>query len=188
VKTTLYTVLCVAIRLGAVLMAVRLLEGLPVFLWSSPNRALSAIALGFTALGLLVAAALWCRPGWLAWWAANRETGEVLESTLGAGQIQSIAFSVMGCWLLISGLASGLQQGITLLLMHAEIYSSPAYPAPGLPTTILIGLIKSLAIVVAGGSLMLGSHGLVGLLHRFRGYPHNPISEADPDASNAQGS
>jgi hypothetical protein len=182
-KTTLYTVLCVVIRLGAVLMAVGLFEGVPVFLWGSPDHVLSTFALGFTALGLLVAGALWCWPGLLAWWAASRQNGEVLESTMGADQIQYIAFSVMGCWLLISGLASGLQQGITLLLMHAEIY-----PPPALPTTILVGLIKSSVLVVAGGSLMLGSHGLVGLLHRLRGYPHNTISNADPDASIAQDS
>jgi hypothetical protein len=183
VKTTLYTVLCVVIRLGAVLMAVGLLEGVPAFLWGSPDRALSVIALGFTAFGLLVAAALWCWPGLLAWWAATRQNGEVLESTMGADQIQYVAFSVMGCWLLISGLANGLQQGIALLLMHAEIY-----PSPALPANLLVGLIKSSAIVVAGGSLMLGSHGLVGLLHRLRGYPHNTISETDPDASIARDS
>ncbi|MFZ0872091.1 MAG: hypothetical protein WAM90_15375 [Rhodanobacter sp.] len=184
-KTTLYTVLCVVIRLGAVLMAVRLIEGVPVFLWGSPDRVLSTIALGFTALGLLVAGALWFWPGLLAWWAANRQNGEVLESTMGAGQMQYIAFSVMGCWLLISGLANGLQQGITLLMMHAEIYPSPAL-SPALPANILVGLIKSLVIMIAGASLMLGSHGLVGLLHRLRGYPHNTIAEADPDAGIAQ--
>lgn len=182
-KTTLYTVLCVVIRLGAVLMAVGLFERVPVFLWGSPDRALSVIALGFTALGLLMAAVLWCWPGLLAWWAASRQNGEVIESTMGAGQIQYVAFSVMGCWLLISGLASGLQQGVTLLLMHAEIS-----PSPALSSNIVVDLIKSAVILVAGGTLMLGSHGLVGLLHRLRGYPHNTISEADPDASIARDS
>ena len=47
-KTTLYTVLCVAIRLGAVLMAVGLLERLPLFLWESPagGFALTGLKLG----------------------------------------------------------------------------------------------------------------------------------------------
>ncbi|HEV2680351.1 MAG TPA: hypothetical protein VGV14_07615 [Rhodanobacter sp.] len=182
-KTTLYTVLCVAIRLGAVLMAVGLLVELPGFLWGTSDSQFVAIGLGVMAIELLIAAVLWLRPGLLAWWAANRQNGEVLESNIGPGQLQYIAFSVLGCWLLISGLANGLQQGIALLLVHAR---AEIYPLPTLPASLLIGLVKSAATLVAGAALLLGSHGLVGLLHRMRGYPHNTLAETDPDASTTQ--
>jgi len=164
-------------------MAVGLVEGVPAYLWGSPDHFLSIIALGMTAVGLLVAATLWLWPGLLAWWAVRRQSGEVFESRIDADQIQYIAFSVLGCWLLIFGLATVLQQGIYLWLLR----SSAEADARALPATYWVGLIKSLATMVAGAALMLGSHGLVGLLHRLRGYPPYRASvEVDPDASATQ--
>ena len=64
-KTTLFAVLCIVIRLGALLLAVQVLVALPVLL-GMPNREFLAMELGFAALTLLLAAVLWVRPGWLA--------------------------------------------------------------------------------------------------------------------------
>jgi len=59
-KTTLHTLLCVAIRLGAVLMAVNLFEQLPsLFVLNNETGHLAWISLGMTAAGLVIAFALW---------------------------------------------------------------------------------------------------------------------------------
>lgn len=177
-KTTLYTVLCIAIRLGAVLMAVGLLESLPVFLWSHPDGQFVKLALALAALGLAVAFVLWLKPGVLAWWAAGRGKGEMFESPIEADQIQHIAFSVLGAWLVVSGLAALLPSTIQLLWLR---HLADAYPGMVQPANIWIGLIRSLVATLAGVILMLGSRGLVGVLHRLRGYPMQPTAAGDDE-------
>ena len=68
-KTTLHTVLCVAIRLGAVLMAVGIVEQIPyIFLYSAPGDRYSAGDLWLSGAGLLLAFMLWLWPNMLARW------------------------------------------------------------------------------------------------------------------------
>lgn len=112
-KTTLYTVLCVAVRLGAVFMAVGIFERIP---------------------GLI-------------------------------------------------GFAAGLAH-LAQILMIEHGSESGGYPAV-VSTTEWHWLIEYALIALAGAALLLGSRGLVTLLHRLRGYPYVSVA-ADPDASSTQ--
>jgi len=180
VKTTLYTVLCIAIRLGAVLMAVGLLESLPVFLWNPGDAQFVKTALAMTAIGLVVALVLWLKPGVLAYWATGRGKGEVLESHIAADQLQSIAFSVLGAWLVVEGLAALLSSTILLAWLRHLV---SAYPGIVPPSNAWVGLVRSLVMLVAGVTLMLGARGLVGLLHRVRSYPVQQAIGSDDETA-----
>lgn len=181
-KATLYTVLCVAIRLGAVLMAVELLTELPLFFFNTQNYFLNVMACVLTAVGFAVAIVLWLKPGVLARWASNQQKGEVLEIAIDAHQIQYIALSVLGAWLAISGLAAAVPQGITLLLMHNRV---AAYAGGGMPDDAWQAPLRDAVMFVAGVTLMIGSRGLVGLLHRLRNYPAVTDTSPRDDAAMA---
>ncbi|MBD8881250.1 hypothetical protein IHE49_12235 [Rhodanobacter sp. 7MK24] len=180
-KTSLYTVLCIAIRLGAVLMAVGLLESVPLFLWNlnSSDGRFAKLALVLTASGLAIAFVLWLKPGVLAWWASSgRSKGEVFESHIEANQIQHIALSVLGVWLAISGFASMTSLAIQLVRLHLQI---EGYSGAQIPGAVLGNLSRALVTTVAGVALALGSRGLVGLLYRLRGYPTQPAVAGGDD-------
>jgi hypothetical protein len=187
-KTTLYTVLCVAIRLGAVFMAVGLLEQAPTIFvfFSQQNEHFALGTLLFWIAGLLIAFALWLWPNILAWWAIGWNRHEILESPIGADQVQRIAFSVMGAWLLISGVSGCVSQVVRMLIITHDSASSSA--SVSLSSNEWHWLVQCAATAVGGAALAIGSRGLVGVLHRLRGYPHNAMAETDPDAGTAQGS
>jgi hypothetical protein len=178
-KTTLYTVLCIAIRLGAVLMAVGLLQTLPAFLWGSSDGHFALLGLSLGGFGLIVAIALWMWPGMLAWLAVRQSRNEAFESSIEADQMQRIAFSVLGAWLCIHGLLGCFSHGVLMLFVRSQVVDPATLSIP-------IGewrlLIEYAATAVAGAALMLGAHGLVGLLHRLRDYPHSRDSGPGHDA------
>lgn len=185
-KTTLYTVLCVAIRLGAVLMAVDILEHVPglfVFATQAQDGHLAWGVFVIEGVGLLLAFALWTWPNLLAWWALGRNRHEVLETSITVDQLQYVALSLVGAWMVIRGLSDGLA-GIAYLLLQRHVAESTG--AQYLDSTNEWHLVIQYALVaLAGAALMLGSRGLVGLLRRLRGYPDAMI-ETDPDASTTQ--
>ncbi|HEY1590012.1 MAG TPA: hypothetical protein VGG00_09770 [Rhodanobacter sp.] len=185
-KTTLYTVLCIAVRLGAVLMAVGILEQVPSLFVTLHNED-SHFMLGVSLLegaGLLVAFALWLWPNILVRWALGRSRHETLESSISSGQLQHIAFSVMGVWLFIAGLSGCVGRGVMFLMIRHQMALGAL---PGMaPTNEWHWMAQYATTAAAGAALTFGSRGLVGLLHRLRGYPHNTITQADPDASTAQ--
>lgn len=82
-KATLYTVLCIAIRLGSVLMVVNVLGEMLYALLQVGLEAFTADTLLTGVFALLMAAAmwLWLWPGLLAWWviggASTRSTGKL---------------------------------------------------------------------------------------------------------------
>jgi hypothetical protein len=184
-KTTLHTVLCVAIRLGAVLMAVGIIEQAPsIFLYPSQGGQVAVGALLIAGAGLLAAFALWLWPNVLAWWAISRSQQEILESPISADQLQRVAFSVIGVWLFISGL-SGCIARLTMMLI---VFRRSAYGESImiLSTSDWFWLVEHLATTFAGAWLALGSRGLVGLLHRVRGYSQFADVETDADTNIAK--
>jgi len=185
-KTTLYTLLCIAVRLGAVLMAVGILEQMPsLFSYLSGTDGhfvVSAILLD--GAGLLVAFALWVWPNILVWWAIGRNQHEILESFISAGQLQHIALSVMGAWMFIGGLSGCLGHGVMILIVKHESASNGL--SGMVPTNEWHWLVQYATTAVVGAALALGSRGLVGLLQRLRGYPHYTSAVTDPDASTTQ--
>jgi hypothetical protein len=183
-KTTLYTVLCVAIRLGAVLMAVDVFERLPAVFFYRGDGHYPLLALLMEAFTLLVAFVLWMRPSLLAWWALGSKRQEILESPIHADQLHYVAFCVLGAWLAISGLAGCIGHGTMILLLLRQA----SYDGAGetVPATEWHWMVQYGVTAVAGMVLMSGSRGLIGLLHRLRSYPHYVAAKADPDASATQ--
>lgn len=165
-KTSLYTVLCMTIRLGAVLMAIGLIEQMPRLLVARADGQLSVLAIAFDLLGLLLAFVLWVRPGLLAWWAAGGGHREVFEARLSAAQLQYIAFSVAGVYKLITGIAGMLAHGLNLLEYRHMLDAAgvPALP-PSYEKTMFIEYIVA---TVAGLALTLGARGLAGVLQQIR--------------------
>lgn len=177
-KTTLYTVLCVAIRLGAVLMAVGLLERLPVFLWESPAGGFALDAALLAVFGLLVAGALWLWPSILAGWAIGRRGHEVLEIQLDADGLMRVALTVTGAMLSVSGLAGCLGHGLTMLLLRSRL----ADAATGqLPVSEWHWVIYYIVQTGGGVALMLGARGLATLLQRVRGRPPQTLADTDDE-------
>ena len=179
-KTTLYTVLCVAIRLGAVLMAVGILEQVPgLFAFATQEGHLAWGVPVIEGVGLLFAFALWTWPNLLAWWALSRNRQEVLETSITADQLQYIALSVVGAWTVIRGVSACLARVAHFLLQRHEAEATGTQFTDS--TNEWHWIIYYALVTLAGGVLMLGSRGLVGLLRRLRGYPDAMI-ETDPDA------
>lgn len=184
-KTTLYTVLCVAIRLGAVLMAVGILEQVPyLFFYPTQDGHFVLGAVLLDGAGLLLAFALWVWPNVLVWWAAGRNQHEILETAISAAQLQHIALSVVGAWMFIGGLSGCVGHGAMILIIKHEAAVGSA--SGMVPTNEWHWMVQYAATAVVGAALTLGARGLVGLLHRLRGYPHSAVAEADDDTSTAQ--
>ena len=185
-KTTLYTVLCVVIRLGAVLMAVNVFERLPGIFFYGGDGHYPLLALLMEAFTLLLAFVLWMRPSLLAWWALGSKRQEILESPIRADQLHYMAFSVLGAWLAISGMAGCFGHGTMILLLLRQA----SYDGAGetVPATEWHWMVQYGVTAVAGVVLMAGSRGLIGLLQRLRGYPHYMTAKAEPDAGTTQDS
>jgi hypothetical protein len=184
-KTTLHTVLCVAVRMGAVLMAVGIIEQVPtIFLYPSQGGSIQVGSLLMSGAGLLAAFALWLWPNILAWWAISRSQSEILESPISPDQLQRVALSVVGIWLFISGL-SGTIARVAIILV---VYRRSAYGESLVTVSNMdwYWLGEHLVTLLAGASLALGAAGLVGLLHRIRGYARIADVQNDPDANIAK--
>jgi hypothetical protein len=177
-KTTLHTALCIAIRIGAVLLALDALERLPSLLTigaADPHRFYGTML--FSALYLAVAVVLWLWPGMLAWWASSRASNEVFMSDLAGHDWQRIAFSVVGVWLAVAGLSGCLGHGLLMVFLGERMRD---YSTGLLPTTEWYWLIHYSIQTLAGVAILLGSSGLASLLARIRRYPDGTVIE-EPD-------
>jgi hypothetical protein len=183
-KTNIHSVLCVAIRLGALLTAVGIVEHAPTIFMYPSGEGFSRGALWLSGAGLALAFMLWLLPNVLARWAVGRGSHELLEFPISADQIQRIAFSVVGVWLFIAGLAGVLARGVMLLVIaHRSAYGDPSRI---LSSSDWYWLVEHFATAVAGACLAVGSAGLVRLFHRVRGYPYR--ADKDDDVSQTQDS
>jgi hypothetical protein len=183
-KTTLFTVLCIAIRLGVVLLAVNILEQLPFWLSHSHEGSAYTLYLLLVGLfGLVMAALLWVRPGILAWWAIGKGQHEVLEIPVSADQIQHIAFSVLGVWMVISGLGGCISHLMIMLFLRGRLAdAATGVLPPGEWRYVCYYALEA----IAGGALVIGSRGLIGLLYRLRGYPVTESDARGGDAATAR--
>ncbi|HET6430845.1 hypothetical protein [Dyella sp.] len=175
-KTTLHTVLCVAVRLGAVLLAVAALENLArvVVQAQGDTRVWLGTAL-FSLRYLATAAVLWLWPGMLAWWASGRAGHEVLESPIEANALQRIALSVLGAWMAVAGLSGVMGHGLTMWFLHDRLSD---YSSARLPASEWRWLIYYLVQMLAGAWLVAGARGLTALLAGLRG-PAVPVGSED---------
>jgi hypothetical protein len=184
-KTTLHTVLCVAIRLGAVLMAVGILEQIPgLIFFPARDGHLVWGVLSLHGAGLLLAFALWLWPNMLAWWAVGRSRHEIVEMAISPGQLQYLALSVLGVWLFIAGLSGFVGHGAMILLIKHEAMVGDAFGM--VPSGEWHWMVYYATMLLAGATLSLGARGLSGLFQRLRDYPHAAAAQPGNDTDLAQ--
>ncbi len=167
-KTTLYSILCVAVRIAALLLAVESLLGVagnfinPV---SGVPMLTHWFLIGGGLFGAAVGLVLWLYPGWLVRPAVGRAGHEVFESPLTAEDFQRIGICLLGIWFAVDGIRS-----FVYLLIRGSAIGSQGYDYAGVTLAMLApDIAVALALIVAGVSLTFGSRGLVGLLVRLRG-------------------
>ncbi|MEO7149782.1 MAG: hypothetical protein ABIY40_07595 [Rhodanobacteraceae bacterium] len=169
-KTSLYSILCIVIRLGAVILGVRLLMELPALLLASHEQtghwtgaALSLVFLGFLALMLFL---LWLFPSGLARLGAGKSAGQIFESPIGTDDFIHIGFAIVGAVFLLQGVAITAYEALRLLF-NKDISGGIAATAP-LRVENWLPLVKGLISVGLGAAMILGSRGLVRFLRRTR--------------------
>ncbi len=173
-KTSLYSILCITIRLGAVIWIVGSLVHLP-FSWISamsaphPSAAIGWL-LGEVVCQVLIAFLFWLFPGALAKLAAGRATHEFFESSTSAATLQYVSLSVVGAWFLLQG----------LVYLSFEAAQALQFGIESIPDRLPVFAASSMR-VVAGLGLLLGARGLVGLLESLRGRVH--IASADVESN-----
>ncbi len=165
-RTSLHSILCIAIRLGAVLMAwttfaqVFALAAGGMFREGGLSPWLMA---GLASVSFAIAVLLWLFPSPLASLALGRNRHEVFESPVGAAELQWIALSVLGMWFVVTGLSHlaywGIAQaaGSDYIQLTDDMRRARIVDGIGHGVDIVLGL-----------ALVLGSRGLVALLHRMR--------------------
>lgn len=165
-KTSLYSILCITIRAGAVIWMAGSLAHLP-FSWlaaeNSKNPAATVAWLLFgTGFQLFITAILWLYPGVLARLAAARSSHEVFESPIPVAKLQCVAFSVVGVWFALQG----------VVYLSYELVRSIQFAYENTPIK-FAALTDACARLAFGIALLLGAHGLAGLLNviRARGEP-----------------
>lgn len=164
-RTSLYSILCIVIRLGAVLLAVGTLGSvLSMILTLREGVAALELAPALVALvlTLLVAFLLWLYPGPLARMASARSSQQVFESPLAAAQLQWIALSVLGMYFVVSGIVGFAHYEIQQLIVGAmqdRERQIARFVQVALYWLLQLGF---------GLALTLGARGLSGLLQRMR--------------------
>lgn len=170
-RTSLYSILCIVVRLGAVLLLVETLASVPsawlaLQTWetSGGDGAARGMLIGFSGALIASAIALWLYPGLLARLAAGNASREVFDSPIAAKELHFIAFCVLGLVFAIDALL-GLVS--TLLRLASSAHAGDvAFTTLAWDNGIdLLVLFLKLALGIA---LTFGARGLVGLLHRLR--------------------
>jgi len=171
-RTSLYSILCIGIRLAAVLLAVNAVLAIPAgYMTLAHSDLWTAGEIGwFAALWLVIllfAVLLWIYPGMLARLAAGKASQQIFESPLSAADFQQIAFSIVGLWILLAALI-GITQVVVreILVEHALRATDPS--TEGVRQQMIAQLVDDVLRMLIGAVLMLRARGLVGLLRRTR--------------------
>jgi len=182
-KTSLYTILCTVIRLGAVLMAVDIIIAFPGAFHAAQDQSWAQGSAGMviatSSAVLMLAFMLWLFPGGLVRLTASRSAQEVFESPISARELQQIAFAVLGMWFVAGGLI-----GLSQELLRASLVAR-ANSAAFLNWRVHEGaqLLACGIEILFGLLLTLGARGVSGLLYRLR----NPASStADTESAPSQ--
>lgn len=166
-KSSIYTVLCVAIRLGALCLGINVLLRFPAAYAAVTNGDLGKHTLTpllfWSAIVLAIAFLLWLYPGLLGRPAAARSSRQVFESPVSPQQMQHAALVVLGMWFVMTGIIDLASQILPVLFFRQmDIVGND-----GARLTIKV-LSKPVIQIVVGCVLTLGSRGLTGLLYSFR--------------------
>ena len=172
-RTSLYTILCIGIRLAAVLMAVNAALAIPAAYIAFAHGDWSQSELGWLAaiwfVVLLLALLLWIYPGVLARMAAGKASQQIFESPISADELQQIAFTIVGLWLVLAGAIALAQLAIRELLVdHVLRGNSTGSLADDARQRMFADFVTEFVRAALGAMLMLRARGLVGLLRRTR--------------------
>jgi hypothetical protein len=170
-RTSLYSILCIGIRLAAVLLAANAVLAIPTgYITFAQSDFWKAGNIGWYAVIwlviLLFAVLLWIYPGMLARLAAGKASQQIFESPLSAADFQQIAFSIVVLWILLAGLI-----GITQIVVREVIVEHVLRSADTVDDTrrqLIAQLLDDVLQMLIGAVLMLRAGGLVGLLRRAR--------------------
>jgi len=181
-RTSLYSILCIVIRLGAAVLAASTLGSvLSLALMIRQGTALADLGwvFGVWVAMLAIAFLLWLYPGWLARLCSPRSANQVFESPIAARDLQWIAFSVLGAYFVVAGIVGFVYYEANLLI--ADAISDREMRIENFVRNGLHALLQC----AAGIALVLGARGLTGMLHRMRyGDPPAPPARdaGEPDA------
>jgi len=177
-KTSIYTLLCVAIRLGALCLGINVLLRFPGAYAAVTNNDLGRHTLTpllfWSASVLVIAFLLWLYPGLLARPAAARSSRQAFESPVSPQQMQHAALVVLGMWFVMTGIIGFASKILPVLFFHQLNIVGDA----GTRLTAKI-LSKPVIQIVAGCVLTLGSPGLSGMLYRVRERSSPPLAPGD---------
>jgi hypothetical protein len=171
-RTSLYSILCIGIRLAAVLLAAYTLAGIPRTFsivahgeWGTDTWTLFAVY----AVTLLVALLLWIYPGLLARLAAGQSSHQVFESPIEASDLQYIAYSIVGLWLLFDGLGGLIYDGVNEMVLRQFIRSqNGGLDIPQVNDHAIASAVVHVVQLGVGVTLILGARGLVTMLRKAR--------------------
>jgi hypothetical protein len=183
VRTSLYSILCILIRLGAVLLAAYTVEAIPsarLVAQANHVEGYEAALYGFTGLVLVIAALLWIYPGVLARLAAGKASEQIFESPISAEELQQIAFSLAGIWFVVEALSSLIGVGASTVVV--SYISEDNMPLIALIRSQVTRFVPPLVKLALGIALTMSARGLVGWLRtlRERGLPAAADSTDDP--------
>lgn len=173
-RTSLYSILCIVIRLGAVVLAASTLgSALSVALMMRRGVPLADLGwvFGVWVAMLAIACLLWLYPGWLARLCSPRSANQVFESPIDSRDLQWIAFSVLGAYFVVTGIVGFVYYEANLLI--ADAMADREMRIEGFVRNGLYALLQC----AIGIALVLGARGLTGMLHRVRyGDPSAPAA------------
>jgi len=167
-RTSLYSILCIVVRLGAIILAVQTLVSVPT-LWGGVEGGLydagtARVLIGFVGAFIALMVVLWIYPGVLARLAAGQASREIFESPIEAAELQYIAFAVAGVVLAVSGLADLLKVGARMIVTLQMTDTTYAF----LRAEEVGGAAAVLVKIGLGIGLTFGARGFVGWLRRLR--------------------
>ena len=166
-RTSLYSILCIVIRLGAVMLALGSIERMGYMIgqggYSSYPAEQQWLAWGFFAFGMLTSFLLWLYPGPFARLASARSAQQVFESPVSAADMQWIALSVLGMYWIMTGILDLSELGYRYVWM-SELLGTGEAAMRSLHGQIAYDALE----VITGIALTLGARGLAKLLQKMR--------------------
>ncbi|UXI68888.1 hypothetical protein [Tahibacter amnicola] len=166
-NTSLYTILCIVIRVGAVVWFLATVMAVPQFvvmIADTGGSALSLWTIGSALVSLLATALLWIYPGALARLAASRASQQPFSSNIGGADLQWIAFSVLGLWFVMQGALYLLMGSARALAVTYAMQADSVVGAMQWVDTLVYGPGQMLL----GIALCFGARGMVRLLRTAR--------------------
>jgi hypothetical protein len=181
-RTSLYSILCIAIRTGALWFGLQslLLVSAAVRTSVSDHESEHALvfAVGSAICSVLLAAVLWLWPGILARPASGKAAFERFESPVSAEQLHAIAISLVGIAFAFDGFVRVLHELLTAIGLTS---SYRGFGVAEILRMELGDILTSASRIAMGLWLVLGARGIVGAIRGFRHAGLAPAARAQDE-------